>query len=297
MALEDYTTLSLILKIFTSFSIITSIIDVFLYWFFPQNRNFSFTNIIILSIINFIYSVSTLLPVDLSLKQPENTTMCQIQSFIANCSHCAQYLQVSIMIYCVFIKLIAHNHLEKNGGIYRLLFTLLLISFPLAFSIYIIMTKSHGNGGVFCWIDIYTIYKRAHIKKVIVNYYIIIWFLLFINLFFVVKIKVMMKKNRIKNEIYDHLILYPIILIFCSIPGTFNVIYRLLNNNKEIEFMIFMKVIFESCFGTAINIYFIASPWIKQSILDIIKNRNIDDDNSNLMPILDNNRNSFGEEK
>ena len=145
MVLEDYDTLSLILKIFTAISIITSVIDIFLYWFFPQNRSFSFSNIIILAIINLIYSISTLLPVDMTLKQPENTTMCQIQSFAVNFSHCAQYVQVSIMSYCIFIKLIIRNHLEKNGKIYRLVFSLLLLSFPLVFSIYIILTRSHGN--------------------------------------------------------------------------------------------------------------------------------------------------------
>ena len=93
MVSEYANTLQIILKIGTSISIITSIIDIILYWFFPQNRNFSFNNIIILAIINLIYSISTLLPSDLTLKQPENTTVCQIQSFMINFSHCAQYLQ------------------------------------------------------------------------------------------------------------------------------------------------------------------------------------------------------------
>ena len=294
IVLEDYDTLKLILYIFTSLSIITSILDIVLYWRFPTNRNFSFSNIIILAIINLIYSISTmLLPVDMTLKQPEDTTICQIQSFAVNFSHCAQYVQISIMSYCIFIKLIARSHLENNAIKYRIVFTLLLISFPLVFSIYIILTKSHGVGGIFCWIDIYTIYKRSHIKKVIMNYYITIWFLLFINLFFVIKIKVMMKKNKIRNEINEHLIKYPIILIICSIPGTVNVIYRIMNNNKEITAIIYMKVILESCFGAAINIYFITSPWIKQSIISCIKDRNEDDISDNIMPILDNNRKSI----
>jgi hypothetical protein len=284
MVSEYANTLQIILKIGTSISIITSIIDIILYWFFPQNRNFSFNNIIILAIINLIYSISTLLPSDLTLKQPENTTVCQIQSFMINFSHCAQYLQVLIISYCVFIKLITRNHLEQNHKMYRAIFFLFLIIFPLVFSIYIIITKSYGSSVVFCWINIYTLYKKNHIKKVVLNYYISLWFLLIINIFFVVKIKVMMRHNKIKNEIYQHLLNYPIIMVVFSIPGTFNAIYRVVQNNKDVDFMLFLQVISESSFGFVLNIYFITSPWIKQSIVGAIKNQNTEEFES-LMPI------------
>ena len=254
MVSEYNNTLQIILKIGTSISILTTIIDIILYVLFPQNRSFSFTNIIILAAINLIYSISTLLPADITLNQPE------------------------------FIKLITRNHLEKNAKFYRTFFFLLLLSFPLVFSIYILLTKSHGTSLVFCWINIYTLYKKNHIKKVVLNYYITIWFLLFMNLFFIVKVKVMMRKNKIKNEIYEHLMKYPIILIIFSIPGTFNMLYRIMSNKNDVEFMLFFQVICESCFGIVINIYFITSPWIKQSIVSVIKNQNKEEINK-LMPI------------
>ena len=284
MVSEYNDTLQILLKIGASISIITTVIDIILYWLFPQNRSFSFSNIIILAAINLVYSISTLLPADITLNQPENTTMCQIQSFIVNFSHCAQYLQVSIISYCIFIKLITRNHLERNAKIYRSLFFILLLTFPLIFSIYIILTKSHGSSLVFCWINIYTLYKKNLIKKVVLNYYITIWFLLFLNLFFIIKVKVMMKKNKIKNEIYEHLMKYPIILIIFSIPGTFNIFYRIMFNKSDVNFMLFFQVICESCFGTAINIYFICSPWIKQSLVSMIRNQN-KEENNKLMPI------------
>jgi hypothetical protein len=284
MVSEYNNTLQIILKIGTSISILTTIIDIILYVLFPQNRSFSFTNIIILAAINLIYSISTLLPADITLNQPENNATCQIQSFLVNFSHCAQYLQVSIISYCIFIKLITRNHLEKNAKFYRTFFFILLLSFPLVFSIYILLTKSHGTSLVFCWINIYTLYKKNHIKKVVLNYYITIWFLLFMNLFFIVKVKVMMRKNKIKNEIYEHLMKYPIILIIFSIPGTFNMLYRIMSNKNDVEFMLFFQVICESCFGIVINIYFITSPWIKQSIVSVIKNQNKEEINK-LMPI------------
>lgn len=276
----------LILKICTSLSIITSILDIFLYWLFPQNRNFSFSNIIILAIINLIYSVSTLLPFDENMKLPENSLMCGIQSFFVNLSHSAQYLQVSIMSYCIFIKIIKRNHLEKNYIIYRIIFFLLLLSFPLIFSIYLLLMKGYGNSGIFCWIDIYTLYRRSFIKKVILNYYITIWFLLLINLFFIVKIKVTLIKNKIKNEIYEHLIKYPIILLISAFPTTFNVLYRIFNRNQQLEVFIYLQIIFESCFGMVINIIFITSPWIKQSIVGfIVSYKNKEEDFNNIMPI------------
>ena len=286
MILEYADTLQIILKIGTFLSIISSIIDIILYYIFKQNRNFSFSNIIILAAINILYSISTLLPADMKLKQPENTTMCQFQSFTVNSFHCAQYLQVSIMSYCLYIKLIAKNHLENNSRIYRTFFFLLLISFPLVFSIYILLTKSYGSSIVFCWINIYTLYRKTHIKNVVLNYYITIWFLLVMNLFFVVKIRIMIYRNKIKNEIFQHLLKYPIILIIFSIPGTFNALYRLYQNNKDVDFMIFLQVISECCFGMVLNIYFILSPFVKQSIVNWIKNKN-KDDIGNLMPIRD----------
>ena len=284
MVSEYNDSLQIILKIGTSLSIITTVIDFILYWLFPQNRNFTFSNIIILAGINFIYSVSTLLPSDITLSQPENTPICQAQSFIVNFSHCAQYLQVSIISYCIFIKLITRNHLEKYSKIYRTLFSFLLLTFPLIFSIYILLTKSYGSSLVFCWINIYTLYRKNQIKKVVLNYYITIWLLLFMDLFFIIKVKLMMKKNKIKNEIYDHLIKYPIILIIFSIPGTFNMLYRIMLNKNDVNFMLFLQVICESCFGIAINIYFITSPWIKQSIVSVIKNQN-KEENNKMAPI------------
>ena len=285
MTNSSYKKQSLILKVCTSLSIITSVIDIFLYWFFPQNRNFSFSNIIILAIINLIYSISTLLPFDEFIKEPENSTMCEVQSFFINFSHSAQYLQVSIMSYCIFIKIIKKNHLEKYYKIYRSLFFVLLLSFPLIFSIYILLTKGYGNSGIFCWIDIYTLYRRNHIKRVLLNYYITIWFLLLINLFFIIKVKVTLKKNKIKNEIYDHLIKYPIILLICSFPTTFNVMYRILNKNKQINAFIYLQIIFESCFGMIINVIFLTSPWIQQSIVGLINSYKNKEDFNSLMPI------------
>ena len=287
----------LILKICTSLSIITSILDIFLYWFFPQNRNFSFSNIIILSLVNLIYSISTLLPFDSESKELENSTICEIQSFFVNLSHSAQYLQVSIMSYCIFIKIIKRNHLEKNYKLYRFFFFLLLLSFPLAFSIYILLTKSYGNSGIFCWVDIYTLYKRTFIKKVILNYYITIWFLLLMNLFFITKIKVTLRKNKIKNEIYEHLIKYPIILVICSFPTTFNVLFRIFNNNKEIDLFIYLQILFESCFGMIINVIFITSPWIKQSIVGLIVSYQNKEDFNALMPIREGTKYSVSSEK
>jgi hypothetical protein len=274
MVLEYNDSLQIILKIGTSISIFFGIIDIVLYAVFPQNRSFSFTNIIILAGINLLYSISTLLPADITLNQPENTTWCQIQSFLVNFSHCAQYLQVSIISYCIFIKLITRNHLEKNAKIYRSIFFLLLLSFSLVFSIYILLTKAHGTAHAFCWINLYSLYQKNHIKKLILNYYTTIWFLLFVNIFFIVKVKVMMKKNKIRNEMYEHLLKYPIILIILSLPGTFNMIYHIIYNQKDIEAMVFIQVISESCFGLVINIYFITSPWIKENIKNAFKFQN-----------------------
>ena len=73
---------------------------------------------------------------------------------------------------------------------------------------------------------------------------------------------------------YEHLLKYPIILIILSLPGTFNMIYHIIYNQKDIEAMVFIQVISESCFGLVINIYFITSPWIKENIKNAFKFQN-----------------------
>ena len=123
------------------------------------------------------------------------------------------------------------------------------------------------------------------LKKVILNYYITIWFLLLMNLFFVVKIKVTLKKNKIKNEIYEHLIKYPIILLISSFPTTFNVLYRIFNKNNQNIVFAYLQIIFESSFGMIINIIFITSPWIRQSVFGLINSYKNKDDFNSLMPI------------
>ena len=159
------------------------------------------------------------------------------------------------------------------------------IIYSIKFSIYILYVRAYGDSGIFCWIDIYTIYKRYFIKKVLLNYYITLWFLLLVNIFFIVKIKITLKRNKIKNEIYEHLIKYPRLLVLFSIPTSFNVLYRIFHKNEEITAMVYMQVIFESCLGVFINVVFITSPWINQSIANIITSYRNKDSINNLMPI------------
>ena len=60
----------------------------------------------------------------------------------------------------------------------------------------------------------------------------------------------------------------------------------------------YLQVIFESCFGMIINIIFITSPWIKQSIVGLIVNYKIkEDDFNNIMPIREATKFSTLEEK
>ena len=72
--------------------------------------------------------------------------------------------------------------------------------------------------------------------------------------------------------------------------------YRIFNNNKEIDFFIYLQIIFDSCFGMIINAIFITSPWIKQSIVGIIVSQNKEDFNT-LMPIREGTKFSTSSDK
>ena len=62
-------------------------------------------------------------------------------------------------------------------------------------------------------------------------------------------------------------------------------LYRILNKNKQINAFIYLQIIFESCFGMIINVIFLTSPWIQQSIVGLINSYKNKEDFNSLMPI------------
>lgn len=264
---SKYYTIDIIKKIGSSFSIITNLFVLLVYWLVRENRVFTLlnTNIIILSITNSIFSLSMVLPL-----KSNNSLMCEIQAFSLNTFQQAQFICSCVLGYCCFITVIKKNHLEKHYLSYRILFYSLEFGIPLILSSIILFTHSYGDSGGFCWLDIKNKNKRTFISKLALILFSTLWFLLIVNLFFIIKLIVILRKNKINNPIYKHMILYPVVILISAIPATVNRCYAIFNRQESKYVFALFQMISETFCGLVINVLFLSSPWIRESITNII---------------------------
>ena len=130
-------------------SIGTSVIVQFLYWFFKDNHNFTMSKIATLSLANAMFSLSLILPYNNQID-----LICQIQSFLINTFQLTQYFASCVLCYCTFISIIKKNHLEKHKTFYRIFFFLIEMGLPISLSSIVLYTKSYGDSGGYCWLDV-----------------------------------------------------------------------------------------------------------------------------------------------
>lgn len=252
----------------SAISIGTCILALIIFWLFKDNHNFTMSKIPTLSISNAIFSLSLILPYN-----SNSNTMCQIQSFLINTFQLTQYFCSCVLCYCTFISVIKKNHLEKHKIFYRIFFSLIELGLPLFLSSVVLYTKSFGDSGGFCWLDLQNRYKRLFMQKLSINIYACLWFLLLLNIFFIIKIFVLINKNKNSNkELYNHLLIYPSIMFITAVPGTMYRLYMILNKQIEIYWMKLIMIICESFCGVLVNCVFMFSPWVRQSIVNACQN-------------------------
>lgn len=252
----------------SAISIGTCILSLIIFWLFKDNHNFTMSKIPTLSISNAIFSLSLILPYN-----SNSNTMCQIQSFLINTFQLTQYFCSCVLCYCTFISVIKKNHLEKHKIFYRIFFFLIELGLPLFLSSVVLYTKSFGDSGGFCWLDLQNRYKRLFMQKLSINIYACLWFLLLLNIFFIIKIFVLINKNKNSNkELYNHLLIYPSIMFITAVPGTMYRLYMILNKQIEIYWMKLIMIICESFCGVLVNCVFMFSPWVRQSIVNACQN-------------------------
>jgi len=259
---KKYIQLNKVINIGCILSLLTSFISLFLYWLFKENRNFHINIIIITSILNDFYSIGMLLPFNSNI-----SLTCKMQSFSVNFFQLSQYFSMLFLAYINFISLIKKNLISK----YIFIFYLGLITIvPFFFSSYVIYTKSYGDSGGYCCIDYYNVYKRLFIKKLTFNKFLILLFVLVLNLFFVGKVFAMIHYNKkIENKnIYFHVNLYSIFMIISISPEIYLRLDEVSNKQNENANIKRLEIIFENFLGFLYNILFIISPWNRQSFIN-----------------------------
>ena len=269
-----YIQLNNVINIGCNLSITSAAISLFLYCLFKEYKNFHIKIIISTSMLNVLYSLG----MKLHFKSNISTT-CKIQSFIINFSQLSQYFSILFLSFLNFISLIKKNINTKNAFLVYLNFITLI---SLIFSSYVIYTKSYGDSGGYCCIDYYNVYKRLFIKKMTFYKFLIMLFVLVLNIFFISKVFVLIHYNKkIENKnIYFHINLYSVLMIISIIPKIYLRLDEVINKQNENANIKRLEIYFENFMGLFYNILFICSPWNRQNILNIVnaikyKNKNI----------------------
>ena len=242
-------------------TIVTFLITIILYYIYREKENQILSWIFFICILNFIYAIGILLPIN---------SFCNIQSFLITSSKISQIFYGCLICIFNFYSIKSKTKYLKYISVYRFAFFIFGIIIPLIVSCIIMYTNSYGNSGGYCWIDLYNIYKRTYIKKFVLNLFLLLYFVIVINIFFFIKSKVILDKRIYKNETYNHINNFSILIIISIFPMTLNRIYEVLNKQNQFAILYLLQIIFENFIGPILNILLITSPWIKNNILDSI---------------------------
>ena len=245
-----------------SLTLSSTVIAFILFWFFKENRSFNFELQMWLTLSIFLYSVSNLLPY-----QPD-TAWCPVQSFFINANLTSLTLWSTILGYSCLITMVNKRHLENYKNTYRIIFLIIAFPLPLGLSSIILFTKIYGDSYGFCWIHIVTEDSIQFIFKMMMMFYLIDWYIIIVNLFFILKICMLTKKNsKSKNELYSYIKWYPIVNVICDVAATVNRIYGLFDGKDLIFVLSIIQAVFDSLQGLVFMIIFLMSPGISQSIV------------------------------
>lgn len=243
-----------------SISIATCIIVTFLSLFFKHHKDYTKRKILYLSLSNCFLCLSFLI---------FPYYLCTIQALFINTLQLMQYTYSSVIAYCTLNDVIHKKQLNKYKYIYSILFFIPELVIPGLLSFYVYITSSIGKSGDYCWLDFENIYKYVTIKKLTLNLFCFVCMLLVLNVFFIVKIRVVMNKNKHSNkELYIHLTRYPLLMVISGIPF---IIYRMHYITNKLQGNIWLKLcmtISENFAGAIINVCYMMSPWVRQSLVD-----------------------------
>lgn len=245
-----------------SLSLSSTIIAFILFWFFKENRSFTLEIQMYLTLSIFLYSLSSLFPYDV------NSVWCPIQSYLLNTSLTSLSIWSTIMGYSCLISMIHKTHLEHHKKFYRIIFFSFAFALPLALSSVILFTKIYGDSNGICWIDVRTEDRVQFIFKMVMMFYLIDWYIIIVNVFFILKIFIMSRRSQQnKNELYSYIKWYPIVNVLCEAIATINRIYGLFNGKKITFIFSILQVIFDSFEGLVFVCIFLSSPGISQSVI------------------------------
>jgi hypothetical protein len=118
---EEIMIISVIIKIFSVMSIVSTLVIIFIYCYFKSQRTFYHELILWFSITNGLYSATSFIPFD----GEKIDAWCGLQAFSINMFQSAGYIWSALIGYTGFITVIKRDHFEKNRFLYRIIFLLI----------------------------------------------------------------------------------------------------------------------------------------------------------------------------
>ena len=258
--------------IFSCISIFFSVFIVFLYWFFKDLKKFHFEVIMWLSVSNTLSNATCFMKTNTLYSC---LTYCYISSLLDISSRIWSILSIYTAIKSI---LVGEDIVYENKVYLRLKFFIIAFVIPILIAIPIIFLKVKSSVGYICTFNMDD-YSTGINTKIRIIYYFILWYLVIINLYMIIKFNQtinlvskqfnMFKYSRI-TSIFSQVKFYPIILFVTLIPGTITLIYYEIYNKFNFAILI-IQVILEGSQGLLIALCFLLTPYLRSAISLIFK--------------------------
>lgn len=242
----------------------------FIYWFFKENRTFIFELTMWFSCSVATYSISCLLPYN----RTNELLWCPVQSFLSNSALLSQEIWCSILAYCGLIAMVRSNYFNSAERCYRMAFCSIAICLPLILSLLIILFKVYGDSDGFCWIDIYSEKdNKPLVFEMVLLFFSIDWFIIIINLYFIIKIVMLSKAQpHLKNPVYSYIIWYPIVNSCFKLIAVGNRLMTLMKLEHNSFAFSQIQTIVDSFEGCIFMIIFLLAPKFRVLVQTLWKN-------------------------
>ncbi len=123
-------TIRTVAKVAASFSLFSSSLVFFLYWFFKEIRHISLELVVWLCISNFFFNITPFFPYSKD-EYTMHSTWCAIQSYMINAFQNSSLIWCGIIGYTAYIGINNPHLLESKSKKYRISFICLALIFPL----------------------------------------------------------------------------------------------------------------------------------------------------------------------
>lgn len=255
-----------VVLILSSISILGSAIIIFLFWFFKDLRKFHFEVIVWLSVSNLLGNLTYFIPFF-------TDNYCMIQAYLYNTFKISSVIWSILILYTAIKSIsLSKEDMDTNRLKHRIIYILLAFGISSAVSTPIIISKTYGKNGVWCWVDANVLPEYS--IKLIFFYYFIIWYLIAICFYLVYQLVITLntiskylntfKFERIIN-IYTKVKIYPLLLSIFLIPGTVNRLFEIYNG-RTFFIIVLIQSVSESCEGIIVALVFLNTPYLREAI-------------------------------